>query len=107
MFLQLIDLNRPLTLSLSSIETDGKIRVWSTLPILDEEIEENEANPRLLCTMTQHDGPLSFQFSLKPSPLLISPSLLWGIAFFNKARCCVLGGHIMGGSWLLGLTIKS
>ncbi|CED85461.1 Histone transcription regulator HIRA, WD repeat superfamily [Phaffia rhodozyma] len=37
---------------------DGKIRIWSTLPILDEEVEKNESNPRLLCTMTQHDGPV-------------------------------------------------
>ncbi|KAL7412023.1 WD40-repeat-containing domain protein [Mrakia frigida] len=35
---------------------DAKIRIWSTLPILLPEVEANEANPRLLCTMGQHDG---------------------------------------------------
>jgi protein HIRA/HIR1 len=35
---------------------DGKVRIWSTLPILSPLLEANPANARLLCTMTQHDG---------------------------------------------------
>jgi protein HIRA/HIR1 len=36
--------------------TDRKIKVWSTVPILDPEAERDEANPKLLCTMSSHTG---------------------------------------------------
>lgn len=35
---------------------DTKIRMWSTLPILDEKVEQNEAVPKLLSTLTSHSG---------------------------------------------------
>jgi hypothetical protein len=34
---------------------DHKVKIWSTLPILDE-TADTEANPKLLCTMTTHSG---------------------------------------------------
>lgn len=37
---------------------DKKIKIWSTVPILDPDAEIDEANPRLLCTMSQHTGQL-------------------------------------------------
>ncbi|ORY28137.1 putative transcription corepressor [Naematelia encephala] len=41
---------------LASGGLDKKVKIWSTLPILDLEAEENEANPKLLCTMSSHTG---------------------------------------------------
>ncbi|ORX40750.1 putative transcription corepressor [Kockovaella imperatae] len=35
---------------------DKKVKIWSTLPILDKETDENEANHKLLCTMSSHTG---------------------------------------------------
>jgi protein HIRA/HIR1 len=35
--------------------SDHKVKIWSTLPILDE-TADSEANPKLLCTMTTHSG---------------------------------------------------
>ncbi|WVR07812.1 hypothetical protein IAU60_004855 [Kwoniella sp. DSM 27419] len=35
---------------------DHKVKIWSTLPILDEEAEKNEENHKLLCTMAAHTG---------------------------------------------------
>lgn len=35
---------------------DAKIKIWSTLPILSAEADEDEANYKLLCTMTTHNG---------------------------------------------------
>ncbi|WWC91557.1 uncharacterized protein L201_006503 [Kwoniella dendrophila CBS 6074] len=37
---------------------DNKVKIWSTLPILDEEAEKDEANHKLLCTMAAHTGPV-------------------------------------------------
>ncbi|WRT70374.1 uncharacterized protein IL334_007372 [Kwoniella shivajii] len=37
---------------------DNKVKIWSTLPILDEEAEKEEANYKLLCTMAAHTGPV-------------------------------------------------
>nr|XP_018260715.1 uncharacterized protein I303_06430 [Kwoniella dejecticola CBS 10117]OBR82873.1 hypothetical protein I303_06430 [Kwoniella dejecticola CBS 10117] len=37
---------------------DSKIKIWSTLPILDEDAEKDEANHKLLCTMAAHTGPV-------------------------------------------------
>lgn len=39
--------------------SDAKIRIWSTLPILSKAAEENEANPKLLCTLSNHNGKRS------------------------------------------------
>ena len=36
--------------------SDQKIKIWSTLPILDEDAAENDANHKLLCTMSAHNG---------------------------------------------------
>ena len=38
---------------------DKKIKVWSTLPILDPDAQENDANHKLLCTMSAHTGESS------------------------------------------------
>ncbi|ODO10307.1 protein HIR1 [Cryptococcus amylolentus CBS 6273] len=35
---------------------DHKVKIWSTLPILDQEAENEEPNPKLLCTMAAHTG---------------------------------------------------
>lgn len=35
---------------------DHKVKIWSTLPILDMEAEKEEENPKLLCTMSSHTG---------------------------------------------------
>ncbi|ADV24167.1 protein HIR1 [Cryptococcus gattii E566] len=35
---------------------DHKVKIWSTLPILDVEAEKEEENPKLLCTMSSHTG---------------------------------------------------
>ncbi|WVQ72975.1 protein HIR1 [Cryptococcus sp. DSM 104548] len=35
---------------------DHKVKIWSTLPILDQEAENEEQNPKLLCTMAAHTG---------------------------------------------------
>ncbi|ORY52826.1 WD40-repeat-containing domain protein [Leucosporidium creatinivorum] len=35
---------------------DTKIRMWSTLPILDEKTEQKEEVPKLLSTLTSHSG---------------------------------------------------
>nr|ODN94130.1 protein HIR1 [Cryptococcus depauperatus CBS 7841]ODO00483.1 protein HIR1 [Cryptococcus depauperatus CBS 7855] len=35
---------------------DHKVKIWSTLPILDHEAERDEQNPKLLCTMASHTG---------------------------------------------------
>jgi hypothetical protein len=35
---------------------DAKVKIWSTLPILSEEAEQNDANPKLLSTLTLHNG---------------------------------------------------
>ncbi|WVF73156.1 hypothetical protein IAT40_007975 [Kwoniella sp. CBS 6097] len=37
---------------------DHKVKIWSTLPILDSEAEQEEANHKLLCTMAAHTGPV-------------------------------------------------
>ncbi|OCF32185.1 protein HIR1 [Kwoniella heveanensis BCC8398] len=37
---------------------DHKVKIWSTLPILDSEAEQDEANHKLLCTMAAHTGPV-------------------------------------------------
>ncbi|KAL1412113.1 HIR complex subunit [Vanrija albida] len=37
---------------------DNKVKIWSTLPILDSEAAENELNHKLLCTMASHTGPV-------------------------------------------------
>nr|XP_019010171.1 uncharacterized protein I206_04639 [Kwoniella pini CBS 10737]OCF48952.1 hypothetical protein I206_04639 [Kwoniella pini CBS 10737] len=37
---------------------DNKVKIWSTLPILDEGAEKDEANHKLLCTMAAHTGPV-------------------------------------------------
>ena len=42
--------------SLRTLISDRKIKVWSTVPILDPEAEKDEANPKLLCTMSSHTG---------------------------------------------------
>ncbi|KAK4689347.1 protein HIRA/HIR1, partial [Tremellales sp. Uapishka_1] len=47
LIVQLIDCNG---------NTDHKVKIWSTLPILDKEAEEDEANHKLLCTMSTHTG---------------------------------------------------
>jgi hypothetical protein len=58
-------LTRPLVTSIVSYrnvlwpvadDADKKIKIWSTVPILDAEAEESEANPKLLCTMSSHTG---------------------------------------------------
>jgi hypothetical protein len=36
---------------------DHKVKIWSTLPVLDESADD-ETNPKLLCTMTTHSGML-------------------------------------------------
>jgi hypothetical protein len=36
--------------------TDRKIKIWSTVPILDPAAESVEANNKLLCTMSEHTG---------------------------------------------------
>lgn len=38
--------------------SDAKVKIWSTLPILSEEAEQNDANPKLLSTLTLHNGML-------------------------------------------------
>lgn len=38
---------------------DTKIKMWSTLPILDDKVEQNEAVPKLLSTLTSHSGELA------------------------------------------------
>ncbi|ORE08918.1 WD40 repeat-like protein [Rhizopus microsporus var. microsporus] len=35
---------------------DGKVRIWNTEPIYDEEAEKNPNCNKLLCTMTMHNG---------------------------------------------------
>lgn len=35
---------------------DNKVKIWSTLPILDSEAADNELNHKLLCTMASHTG---------------------------------------------------
>ncbi|KAL7418351.1 HIR complex subunit [Cryptotrichosporon argae] len=37
---------------------DNKVKIWSTLPILDQEEQNNENSHRLLCTMSAHVGPV-------------------------------------------------
>ncbi|KAK8853078.1 hypothetical protein IAR55_003779 [Kwoniella newhampshirensis] len=37
---------------------DHKVKIWSTLPILDPEADKDEQNPKLLCTMAAHTGPV-------------------------------------------------
>lgn len=37
---------------------DSKVRIWSTLPILDEQVAAKEENPKLLCTLGTHNGGL-------------------------------------------------
>jgi len=32
------------------------VKIWSTVPILDEEAQLDEANPKLLCAMSAHTG---------------------------------------------------
>jgi hypothetical protein len=34
---------------------DHKVKIWSTLPVLDE-TADTESDPKLLCTMTTHSG---------------------------------------------------
>jgi hypothetical protein len=36
--------------------SDRKVKIWSTLPILDQAAEADEANHKLLCTMSEHTG---------------------------------------------------
>jgi len=35
---------------------DHKVKIWSTVPVLDEAADDDETNPKLLCTMTTHSG---------------------------------------------------
>lgn len=37
---------------------DGKIRIWSTKAIYDPVLEESDDEPKLLCTLSTHTGPL-------------------------------------------------
>ena len=37
---------------------DGKIRIWSTKAIYDPVLEEDENEPKLLCTLSTHTGNL-------------------------------------------------
>lgn len=41
---------------------DGKVRIWNTEPIYDEEAEKNPNCNKLLCTMTMHNGMFFFFF---------------------------------------------
>ncbi|OCF74130.1 protein HIR1 [Kwoniella mangroviensis CBS 8886] len=52
------DGTRIATGGLVSPSVDNKVKIWSTLPILDEEAEKDEANHKLLCTMAAHTGPV-------------------------------------------------
>lgn len=38
---------------------DNKVKIWNTLPILNEDAAANDANHKLLCTMSAHTGKLS------------------------------------------------
>lgn len=42
---------------------DAKVKIWSTLPILSEDAEQNEANPKLLSTLTLHNGMCGISFA--------------------------------------------
>ncbi|WVQ81686.1 hypothetical protein IAT38_003811 [Cryptococcus sp. DSM 104549] len=37
---------------------DHKVKIWNTVPILDEAAEKNESDHKLLCTMSSHTGPV-------------------------------------------------
>ncbi|WWD19490.1 hypothetical protein CI109_103951 [Kwoniella shandongensis] len=37
---------------------DHKVKIWSTLPILDPAAEKDDENHKLLCTMAAHTGPV-------------------------------------------------
>lgn len=60
------DKTRPGTIFSLAIHPDGsrlatgaldtKIKIWSTLPIVDADAEDDEDIPKLLCTMTSHSG---------------------------------------------------
>lgn len=60
---------------------DTKIKIWSTAPILDENIEKDPQHPRLLSTMTSHSGSSS-----SPSAL---PSLLTSLTVKKGVVMCV------------------
>lgn len=55
--------------SLASLMKDNKVKIWSTLPILDEEAAQDDANHKLLCTMSAHTGRL-LPTRLTPGPVL-------------------------------------
>lgn len=48
---------------------DAKVRIWSTLPILDEGVAAKEENPKLLCTLGTHNGQSHLGTVFKAAPL--------------------------------------
>lgn len=51
-------------------KADRKIKIWSTIPILDPNGEKDTADHKLLCTMSEHTGESSaMQWSPRLSAL--------------------------------------
>ncbi|RXK39445.1 hypothetical protein M231_03278 [Tremella mesenterica] len=70
---------------------DQKVKIWSTLPILDEEASEDEANHKLLCTMTSHTDIIDIAWSRDDTMLasvgLDSTIWIWdGRTFVERIR---------------------
>lgn len=74
---------------------DAKVKIWSTLPILSEEAEQNDSNPKLLSTLTLHNGMSGYGCIFRRFPDM----------FPMQDRYYRSDGLIMEGTWLAARTM--